>query len=326
MTLFAQTSKDSHDTESEVTSLPLLGWSAKAEVLGCVGEVTLIQCFQNTQSETVDITYCFPLNEGSSVCGFQLERESGAVISGVAKEKAQALQEFREAKTRGQTAALLEYDRPDIFKLSLGVLAPKEHVKISITYLSILDAEDDDVCFVFPTSIAPLYSPNSTFRVDQSTPFIFQGMQLEVSFQMCSPITSLTSPSHKSETNVDIHVSGTTATFKLTGISQRGDIILLCKEERAYEPRALLEVGPDGSMAGLVMLSPRVDPQLMQPQPLQDFFFVVDCSGSMGGTKIQQVPSPASSYFRVSALALLASPPAAGVPHSDAPTSVRVSH
>jgi hypothetical protein len=291
--LLAQTSKYSPENAvSKVSSLPLLGWSAKAEVLGCVGQVTLIQCFQNTQIETVDITYYFPLNEGSSVCGFQLERESGAAINGVAKEKAQALQEFREAKTRGQTAALLEYDRPDIFKLSLGILGPKEHVKISITYLSILNAEDDDLCFVFPTSIAPLYSPDSTFRQNQSTPVIFEGMQLEVSFQMCSLITSLTSPSHKSEANIDIHVSGTTATFKITGSSQRGDIILLCKEEKAYEPRALLEIGPDGSMAGLVMLSPKIDPQLMmQPPPPRDFFFVVDCSGSMKGIKIQQASS-----------------------------------
>ena len=288
--LIARACKDSSsDSASDTFSLPLLGCSVKAEVLGCISQVTVNQCFQNTRTESMDITYSFPLNEGSTVCDFRYERENGTVIDGVVKEKQKAIQEFKEAKMQGRTAALLKRDRPDIFMLSLGHLGPKEHAKVSITYLSILNSEGDDLCFIFPTSLAPLYTPeNSSVQADgsSSSPIIFLGYELEASFTACSAITSLSSPSHGDEKNISINLSGTTAAVQMTGITKRSDIILICKEEKAREPRALLEVAPDGGLVGLVMFSPRIE--WTEPQP-QEFFFIVDRSGSMEGIQMEQV-------------------------------------
>jgi len=253
------------ETTAEPVRLPLLGCIVKANVVGSISHVTLTQCFHNIHSDELEITYCFPLIEGSTVCGFNLEYESGAVINGVVKERDQAVKDFTQAKKCGLKAGLLESDRPDVFKLSLGFLAAGEHVRIDITYISILKIENDDICFVFPTSIAPLYCPLHSSEKLSEDPFaskvIFEGQHVQVSFRAMSPIISLSSPSHHDSASITI--SGSSAVATMPNISRGPDIILIYKEESSNEPRALLEIGPDGS--GWSRSTPKSTPPTRKP-------------------------------------------------------------
>ena len=217
--------------------LPLIGWVVNAEIIDFISEVTLYQCFQNTHLEEVEITYYFPLNEGDSVCGFSAEYESGSVITGIVKERGEAVQEYAKANENRQRAALLESERSDVFKLSVGRLAPNEHIKITISYVSILTAEADDICFFFPTSIAslaprcrPQHSDPSQLD-PPSTQVVFHSQLLLASFKTASSILSITCPSHPSHPGLSIAIDGASATVAMPDFPTGPDIILLCAEE-----------------------------------------------------------------------------------------------
>ena len=78
------------------------------------------------------------------------------------KEKQAARVEYNAAIARGETAALLEQDKRDIFRQKVGNIPPHSRVNIRITYVADLKVEADGaIRFILPTSVAPRYSPHS---------------------------------------------------------------------------------------------------------------------------------------------------------------------
>lgn len=59
------------------------------------------------------------------------------------KEKQEARQEYNAAIARGETAALLEQDKRDIFRQKVGNIPPRSRVNIRITYVADLKVEAD---------------------------------------------------------------------------------------------------------------------------------------------------------------------------------------
>ena len=70
-----------------IFEIPLIGWIIYAENVDFISEVTLYQCSKNNCSSHTEVTYCFPLNEGSSVYTFRAEYEDGTIINSVVKGK-----------------------------------------------------------------------------------------------------------------------------------------------------------------------------------------------------------------------------------------------
>ncbi len=71
----------------------------------------------------------------------------------------QALKEYNEALEQGHTAYLMEEERADIFTVNVGNLPARKEAKITVTYLTELTLEGDDLRFILPTTIAPRYVP-----------------------------------------------------------------------------------------------------------------------------------------------------------------------
>src|SRR5205807_8310883 len=75
------------------------------------------------------------------------------------REEAEAV--YEAAKTRGQTASLLDQERPNIFTQSVANILPGEQVKITISYVETLKYEDGSYEFAFPMVVGPRYVPGS---------------------------------------------------------------------------------------------------------------------------------------------------------------------
>lgn len=113
-------------------SLPLVGARLVGEARGGLARCVLEQRFENRYDETLRVRYRMPLPADGAVSAYEFEL-AGRVVAGRVHRKAEAREKFEVAIARGQTAALLEEDRADIFTQELGNILPGEAIVARIT-------------------------------------------------------------------------------------------------------------------------------------------------------------------------------------------------
>ena len=94
---------------------PLKHTDVKAEVSGFVSRVTVTQEFQNPFADKIEAVYVFPLPPAAAVDDLTMligER----VIKGKIMRRQEARAKYEQAKQMGQTASLLDQERPNIFR------------------------------------------------------------------------------------------------------------------------------------------------------------------------------------------------------------------
>src|SRR4029077_12546556 len=110
--------------------------------------------------EKIEAVYTFPLPQNAAVDDMTMivgERTVRGKI--LRREEAEAV--YEAAKTRGQTASLLEQERPNIFTQSVANILPGEQVKITISYVETLKYSDGNYEFVFSMVAGPRYIPGT---------------------------------------------------------------------------------------------------------------------------------------------------------------------
>ena len=138
--------------------MPLTGVSVEGTITGLCGRVSVAHRYRNTESTPIEAVYLFPLDEGAAVCGFEAIVD-GTVIVGEVQERERAFDDYDEAIERGHGAFLLDEERPDVFRASIGNLPPGKEVLVRITYVTELPVDDGRFRFTLPTTIAPKYAP-----------------------------------------------------------------------------------------------------------------------------------------------------------------------
>lgn len=83
-------------------------------------------------------------------------------IQGSLHRKDEAAAIFDDAVSSGQGAYLLEQQTNEVFRISVGNLAPQMEATVVIRYVAEMRAEGDGVRFVLPTTIAPRYTPSQS--------------------------------------------------------------------------------------------------------------------------------------------------------------------
>ena len=80
-------------------------------------------------------------------------------------EKNEARREYTAAIAQGQTAALLEENKPDMFVQRLANIKPLSRVNVRVTYVTELGVDSDtgSAIFILPTSIAPRYGEKQNY-------------------------------------------------------------------------------------------------------------------------------------------------------------------
>ena len=108
---------------SALKYLPQVGFDAHATILASNSRTVITQTFVNPSSTEAisEVFYSFPLYESSSIVGFTC-RLGDTVIEGIVKPKEKAKEIYQEAKSKGQTAAMLNRSSSaaDVFSTHLG--------------------------------------------------------------------------------------------------------------------------------------------------------------------------------------------------------------
>src|SRR5438874_3086103 len=148
---------------------PMKPTDVKAQISGFLSRVTVTQEFENPFSEKIEAVYTFPLPQNAAVDDMTMLVGDRTVRGKILRrEEAQAV--YEAARNNGQTASLLNQERPNIFTQSVANILPGEQIKITISYVETLKYEDGSYEFVFPMVVGPRYVPGNATGA-QSTGF-----------------------------------------------------------------------------------------------------------------------------------------------------------
>jgi Ca-activated chloride channel homolog len=143
-------------------NLPLDAVDIRAAIVGTSASVELTQGFRNPFDVPVEATYIFPLPDRAAVTAMRMEC-AGHVVEATLKERSQAREAYDKAIAEGRRAAIAEEDRPDVFTMRAGNIAPGERVTVRLMLAQPLPYQDGEVTFRFPLVVAPRYIPGNPF-------------------------------------------------------------------------------------------------------------------------------------------------------------------
>ena len=182
-----------------------MGVRVTGDIAGRGARVRVEQRFRNGEARAVEAVYRFPLPEGAAVCGFEA-RVGERTIRGRVEEREKAFEAYDQALAEGHGGFLLDEERPNLFALSVGNLAPGAEVGVRIDYVTLLDVERGVARFLLPTTIAPRYLPDPEAEeeglpVDERLrpPYagrVPYGLSLELRLHGADSLASIESPSH----------------------------------------------------------------------------------------------------------------------------------
>src|SRR2546421_3400404 len=139
---------------------PLKHTDVKAEISGFLARAVVTQEFENPFKEKIEAVYTFPLPQNAAVDDMTMV-VGDRTVRGKIMRREQAEAVYEAAKNNGQTASLLNQERPNIFTQSVANILPGEQIKISISYVETLKYENGSYEFVFPMVVGPRYIPGN---------------------------------------------------------------------------------------------------------------------------------------------------------------------
>ena len=290
---------------------PLVDTAVSMTVTGLIARVRVAQTFTHTGSTWVNGVYVFPLPERAAVDHLRMtvgERR----IEGRIEARATARRTYEQARDSGRKASLVEQQRPNLFTTRVANIGPGEQVVVTIEYQQTVQVDGDGFTLRFPLASGIRYIPgtrpvggfdgggwarNTDEVPDASTitpPVTPLGVghdnpvTIEVVLDAGLELAAIESPYH-----AIVHserAPGVYAVSLVAGaVPAERDFELRWRPRPAAMPRAALftEQGPDAGY-GLLMLYPPAAPRAREQALAREVIYVIDTSGSMLGTSIEQ--------------------------------------
>ncbi len=289
---------------------PTVDTDVQMQITGMVARVAVEQTFTNPGLAWTNGVYVFPLPETAAVDHLRLEIGERR-IEGEIKERVAAHAIYQQAKAAGKKASLVDQERPNIFTNRVANIGPGETVKVVIEYQQTLAYDKGRFSIRFPMTMGIRYIPGTpmisgfdgggwAYNTDQvsdassiTPPVTVPGeghdnpVAITVELITGFPLAKLDSPYHK--VRID---EGERGDYRVT-LDQRvagdRDFVLHWMPEPQHAPRAALFTEDlDGETYGLLMMMPP-ESEWGKAHPIaKEMIYVIDTSGSMGGTSIVQ--------------------------------------
>lgn len=275
--------------------LPLKSTDVGIDVAGVIADVRVTQRYHNTGTKPIEAEYVFPGSTRAAIYALAMtigERRIEAQI----REKQQARVEYQAAKAAGQSAALLEQHRPNVFKMNVANIMPGDEIVVELRYTELIVPADGIYELVFPTVVGPRYvsasesaRPATRFDEWQANPTLHAGEPAPAEFRLRAavssgiPIRQLGSPSHE----IRVRYSGARrADFELSRADGNRDFVLRYQLAGDAIESGLMLYESGGEKYFLAMIEPprRVTRDQLPPR---DYVFVLDVSGSMNGYPLE---------------------------------------
>jgi Ca-activated chloride channel family protein len=303
-------------TEDGYADASRLGIDVDLTVSGPTVRARVTQIFRNPTQNWVEATYVYPLPPGGAVDTLKMV-VGDRVIVGDIKERQQARVIYEQARASGQKAALTEQERPNIFTNSVANIGPGETVLVQIEYQEPVQQQGNEFSLRVPMVVGPRYNPapvvqSVDFRpdgggwgatksdpvpdrdrisstvLDPATSAPVNPTSITVRLQAGFPLGEVKSHHHAIKTESP---DSATRIIRLAegAVPADRDFELTWKPAAEKAPSVGLfreHVGNADYL--LAFVTPPTVEQAQQKQLAREVIFVIDNSGSMGGTSIAQ--------------------------------------
>jgi Ca-activated chloride channel homolog len=309
--------KNGDDTYADATRL---GIDVDLTVSGPTIRARVTQLFRNPTQDWMEATYVYPLPDGGAVDTLKMV-VGDRVIVGDIKERQQARVIYEQARASGQKAALTEQERPNIFTNSVANIGPGETVLVQIEYQEPVHQSGNEFSLRVPMVVGPRYNPApvvqsvdlrndgngwGTTQVnadadpvpdrDRISPPVLDPAEnapvnpssITIRLQAGFPLGEVKSAHHQVKIESP---DGSTRIIRLADgpVPADRDFELTWKPAADKAPSVGLfreHVG-DADYVLAYVAPPSVEQGEQKPFP-REVIFVIDNSGSMGGTSIEQ--------------------------------------
>ena len=298
------------DKQDALVPGPVLGSEVDIRVTGPIARVRVRQRFQNPSREWVEGLYIFPL-PGDAAVDHMRVITGGRTLEGEIHEKKKAQAAYVKARAEGKQAGLVEWQRPNLFSTAVANIEPGGEVTVEIEYQQSLAPDSGQWRLRFPlarvrgreASRASVSAPapqagrlpgsvGDTAGVDappgpSGPPRYPVSIRVDLApgFETYTP----TSPYHLISTKP--HAGG----FRVelaegeNEVEAERDFVLRWRALPGRQPQAsLFQESWGGRHQALLILTPPHPEGPWRASPRREITFVIDTSGSMAGTSIDQ--------------------------------------
>ena len=271
-----------NSTDSTGVVFLLSSTSVDATISGVIANVIVEQTYLNAGDSIVDATYVFPMASKAAIYGMEMDVNDRTIVAEI-RRRSEAEEIFENADSSGLTASLLEQERPNVFQMSLANIQPGDSITVRMVYTELLVPTGGVYQFVFPNIVGPRFTTDGEPWVNQVNQDSLNLSATDLNFNL----------KINSGMPVEAECLSHNAIFESEGNSTQtsvstnpGDdfIVSYTLDDESIETGLLLYEGPEENFF-LSMIQP-ARPDVPFESPQREYIFIMDVSGSMGGTPI----------------------------------------
>jgi Ca-activated chloride channel family protein len=260
--------------DKDTPPLDMVDHQVDVAIVDQVAVTRVTQTFRNHTDRPLEATYVFPVPKGASVNKFTMWVD-GKEVTGEMVEAGKARQVYTDIVRRTQDPGLLEYVGNNLLRLRVFPVPAHGDQKLSVRFTSVASSDAGLVEYVYP------------LKTDGKASRTLEKFSLHVTLESQHAVQNVYSPTHA----VKVKHHGD---HKAEVVCEREQAVL-DKDFQLYWTLGRKDVGltaltyrPDsGDGHFLLLISPRAELSRKQRVP-RDMVFVLDTSGSMSGTKMEQ--------------------------------------
>ncbi len=291
--------------EGVIGDLPLEHTSVEITVSGNLQRATVRQIYGNPMDEPIEAVYVFPLPQSGAVDRMDMWI-GDRLVHGEIHQRELARQIYEDALESGQTASLLEQERPNIFTQSVGNILPGDSITVEISYVAPVEYDEGVYELVFPMVVGPRFIPGTpTGQSDRgwadptdevpdadriTPPVVPEGTRAGYDIDLSVKVDPGVNVLELESLNHDIskfRVAGV-AYVELAEAEEIPNRDFVLRYRTAGESIQTGILAHNGDLGGhfMMVLQPDADVPVEEITP-KEMFFVVDCSGSMSGQPME---------------------------------------
>ncbi len=287
----AHSTRGKSHREDEHFTFPLVKVVVRTQIIADCAVTELEEHYANPHAKPMDVTHIIPLPADGAVIAFEMIAGSRRA-KGLCKKAADAQRDFKDAKKRGKTAAIVESVRDDEHVIRLANVPAKTEVIVKLRVVERLRVDDGRFEFRFPTTMSEKFDPyadNDLEDAETSTdapkptgrdhPIRLEGgTELDCEITLAPGATDITSSLALTRSD---DADGTIRLRPSAGATCNRDIVV---RSWARGSDAVTRAYTDGDRT-LVVIDP---PAKRKPEleRAREAVFVLDRSGSMAGSRL----------------------------------------